>query len=219
MLRVMGRPIIHRVILEAKAAGADKILIVSSPNKPDLNQHLLDQASEGLEVEILMQRDPIGLGPAVAQALADEPCLVLLPDSFFHPASPTKRLAELLTQGCELAIAFRQVPDEQVSRYGIAVEQNGVLKGLVEKPDLAKAPSRWAVNGRYAFSAASSLWIRDWIEAHLPSQVERELPLTPAIQALMKQGCTGALVPAKDEEVRYDCGSPEGYRQAKELFG
>jgi UTP--glucose-1-phosphate uridylyltransferase len=218
MLPVAGKPVILRVIQEAREAGADKIIVVSSPSKPDLNRFIADLPKEWPEVELVMQDQPIGLGPAVAQALADEPCLILLPDSFFHPSSPSARLAQLLCQGGELAIAFRQVPDELVSRYGIAIEEKGGLLGLIEKPALADAPSRWAVNGRYAFSAASSLWIKNWIESHLPSQGERELPLTPAIQELLKQGVKGALLPVRDEENRYDCGSPEGYRLATEVF-
>lgn len=219
MLLVKGLPIIMLSILEAKEAGAEKIIVVSSPGKTDLNQFLASLPESGVEVEVVLQTEPIGLGPAVAQALAEEPCLVLLPDSFFTPSSPCTRLADLIKQGRAMAIAFRQVPDELVSRYGIAEEVDGELVGLVEKPRPAEAPSRLAVNGRYAFSAASSIWLKQWIESQLPGEGDKEMPLTTAIQELLGSGVKGAILEVNEGEVRHDCGSPEGYRLAKETFG
>lgn len=214
LLLVGGMPVIARGIEEAKAAGADQIFVISAEEKHDLNDYLLGQG-----VRVLMQTNPIGLGPAVAQALGDEDCLVLLPDSFFFPQSPSPRLLAALENGSELAIAFRQIPDDLVSRYGIAqMDEEGRLIGLVEKPKLENAPSRWAVNGRYAFSAELSLWLKNWITEHEPKPGEPELPMTPAIQAALFAGFKGEVVKVTDREVRFDCGSLEGYRHAQEVF-
>lgn len=214
MLPLGGRPLIGHVIREAKLAGADEIIVVSAPGKADLNAYLDTQP-----VTVIMQKSPLGLGPAVALALTQDSCLVLLPDSAFSPASPLPRLAEAVRAGADLAIAFRQVPDDLVSRYGIAEEKSGALVGLVEKPSLAEAPSRWAVNGRYAFSASSAASLKSWVEARLPAPGQPELPLTPAIQALLIGGARGSLVVCTDEERRHDCGSPEGYLAAREVLG
>lgn len=214
MLPLGGRPLIGHVIREAKQAGADEIIVVSAPCKADLNAYLDTQP-----VSVFMQESPIGLGPAVAQALSNEACLILLPDSSFSPASPARRLAEAVLEGADMAIAFRQVSDELVGRYGIAEERGGALVGLVEKPSLAEAPSRWAVNGRYAFSASVAVKLKNWIEERLPVHGQPELPLTPAIQALLIGGARGSLVVCTDEERRHDCGSPEGYLAAREVLG
>lgn len=214
LLPVGGQPVIARALAEAKQAGAEKIFVISAQEKRDLNAYL---AGEG--VTVLIQTSPVGLGPAVAQALVDEDCLVLLPDSFFFPQSPSSRLLESLKSSAEMAIAFRNVSDEMVSRYGIAkMDDEGRLTGLVEKPKLEAAPSRWAVNGRYAFSAELSLWLKNWIIEHEPMPGEPELPLTPAIQAALFAGYKGAVVKVNVKEVRFDCGSLEGYRHAQEVF-
>jgi UTP--glucose-1-phosphate uridylyltransferase len=214
LLPVGGQPVIARALSEAKAAGADDIFVISAEEKHDLNDYLSCQG-----VKVLIQTTPIGLGPAVAQALADDDCLILLPDSFFFPQSPSPRLLAELKGNAELAIAFRNVPDELVSRYGIAqMDEEGKLTGLIEKPKLENAPSRWAVNGRYAFSAELSLWLKNWITEHEPKPGEPELPLTPAIQAALFAGFKGAVVKVKEDEVRFDCGSLEGYRHAQEVF-
>jgi len=214
MLPLGGRPVIAWVIQEAKDSGAEEVIVISAKGKADLNAYLDTQP-----VTVMMQESPIGLGPAVALALEAETCMILLPDSTFSPASPALRLAEAVREGVDLAIAFRKIPDSQVSRYGIAEERDGVLAGLVEKPSLADAPSRWAVNGRYAFSATSSQNMRRLIEESLPLPGQPELPLTPAIQALLKTGAKGGLIICSEEETRHDCGSPEGYLAAKEVFG
>lgn len=214
MLLLGGRPVIAWVIREAREAGVEEIVVISAEGKADLNAYLDTQP-----VTVIMQEHPIGLGPAVAQALEAEPCLILLPDSAFAPASPAKRLAESIREGMDLSIAFRRIPDHLVSRYGIAEEREGALIGLVEKPSLAEAPSRWAVNGRYALSASSAMQVKKWIEERLPLPGQPELPLTPAIQALLKGGAKGGLVICSEEEQRHDCGSPEGYLAAKEVFG
>lgn len=214
LLSVGGEPVISRALAEAKEVGADEIFVISAEEKQDLNAYLSGQG-----VEVLLQTNPIGLGPAVAQALADEDCVVLLPDSFFFPQSPSPRLLAELKGNAELAIAFRSVPDELVSRYGIAqIDDEGKLTGLIEKPKLESAPSRWAVNGRYAFSAETSLWLKNWITEHEPKLGEPELPLTPAIQAALFAGFKGAVVKVKEDEVRFDCGSLEGYRHAQEVI-
>ncbi len=214
LLFVGGIPVIARAVKEAEEAGADKIYVVSAEEKSDLNNFLAD-----MNVEVLIQNEPIGLGPAVAQALADEECLVILPDSFFFPVSPSPRLIAALLSRADMAVAFRSVPDDLVSRYGIAqLDAEGKLIGLSEKPRLEEAPSRWAVNGRYAFSAQVSLWLKNWIAEHEPQAHQPELPLTPAIQAALNAGFRGEIVKVSEDEVRFDCGSLEGYRHAKEVF-
>ena len=214
LLLVGDLPVIARALAEAREAGATEIFVISAEEKHDLNDYLLSQG-----VKVLIQTSPIGLGPAVAQALDDEDCLVLLPDSFFFPQSPSPRLLAALKSKAELAIAFRTVSDDLVSRYGIAqMDEEGKLTGLIEKPKLEHAPSRWAVNGRYAFSAETSLWLKNWILEHEPKPGEPELPLTPAIQAALFAGFKGAVVKVKEDEVRFDCGSLEGYRHAQEVF-
>jgi UTP--glucose-1-phosphate uridylyltransferase len=109
-----------------------------------------------------------------------------------------------------------QVPDEDVSRYGIVAAEvdeshhdGGRLRrmtAIVEKPTQADAPSSLAVIGRYVLTPK----IFDKLE-----QTQRgaggEIQLTDAIEALMAEQ---SVYTYEFEGVRYDAGTTMGWLQA-----
>ena len=146
LLPVGDKPAIQLIVEEALAAGADRVVVVTSPDKPALRRHFdpspvwharcarkpaLDAALTHLE-EIgrrlvwVEQTEQKGLGHAVLQA-ADalrgeaEPVLVLLGDALVSGEPPSPAMVAL-SRACGGAsvVGLEEVPLEKVSRYGIA---------------------------------------------------------------------------------------------------
>jgi UTP--glucose-1-phosphate uridylyltransferase len=110
-------------------------------------------------------------------------------------------------------VAFREVPREEVSAYGVAdvgsdaVEPNLLpLRGVVEKPSVADAPSNFIATGRYVFSPG----IFDCLEKVTPGK-GGEIQLTDGIAMLIEREPVFAAV---FDEGRHDVGTPLDFLQA-----
>lgn len=161
------------------------------------------------------QQSALGLGHAVwcAKAVAKgEPVAVLLPDVIIK--SEKSCLAQMIDAYNEVGgniIAVDAVPESEVSKYGVIspVKRNGKLiemDGMVEKPDVADAPSNLKITGRYILQPE----IFDLLEDQGPG-AGNEIQLTDAMERLMKSQQFYAFeYDGKD----YDCGSIPGYFEA-----
>lgn len=164
------------------------------------------------------QRVQRGLGDAIlcGESFAGEnPFIVALGDSILgmHGSSTSvTRMSEIFTSmRASCIIAVEEVPAEETRHYGIIDPGEGEgdwvrIKNLVEKPDPAKAPSRWAVAGRYAFSPI----IFDMIRRVQPDK-RGEIQLTDAIQLLCEEGKRVLALKLPPKDKRYDIGNFPSY--------
>jgi UTP--glucose-1-phosphate uridylyltransferase len=109
-----------------------------------------------------------------------------------------------------------EVPEDQVSLYGIATVEPGerpgehLVTGLVEKPDPTDAPSNLAVIGRYVLPGS----IFDVLEG-LPPGRGGEIQLTDALEHL---AADEPIVGLTLDVPRYDTGDKLGYLKANVAF-
>jgi UTP--glucose-1-phosphate uridylyltransferase len=176
---------------------------------------------EDLEYFYTRQRRQLGLGHAVLCAepvVGRQPFVVALGDSVIglHAESQVVRtmIERFEASGAEGVIAFEEVPREEVVQYGIARPRGGVgavfeLEDLVEKPDVAEAPSNLAVAARYVFSPR----IFDYLNETQPGKGD-EIQLTDAIRMLIRDGhkVLGVRLPAGQR--RFDIGNFQSYFEA-----
>ncbi len=113
------------------------------------------------DIITVRQQVPMGLGHAIwcARAIVgDEPFAIFLPDELMigHKGGSgcMKQMVDAYEQTGGNLISVLEVPMEEVSSYGVIAPgaENGSLtevKGLVEKPPVAEAPSNKIVSGRY----------------------------------------------------------------------
>ena len=173
-----------------------------------------------IKFSFVRQAAPLGLGHAVLcaeHAVGGEPFAVLLPDDLIDATRPA--LAQMVEQfnlrPASLPAVQNARPDE-THRYGIcdAVVTDARVarvRGIVEKPKPAQAPSTLGVVGRYVFTPTIFDCLRD-----ITPGVGGELQLTDAIARLL------ALEPVfayRFAGQRYDCGSKEGMMQATVMLG
>lgn len=199
---------------------AELIAHLRETGKEELLEELAFER-ENLEYFYTRQRRQLGLGHAVLCAepvVGSQPFVVALGDSIIglHAQSQVVRrmIGEFESSGADAVIALEQVPREEVVNYGIAQPRDGVgevfeLEDLIEKPEVAEAPSNLAVAARYVFSPV----LFDYLHRTPPGKGD-EIQLTDAIRLLIRDGhkVLGVCLPA--DEQRFDIGNFESYFQA-----
>ena len=177
LLPLVDVPVLHHLIFEAKAAGCDRIHIITSPTKDftSLQENLtktypmytkeqsLLHPLEGVEVFYHTQYEQKGLGHAIMMARdgIQGPFLVLLGDNIltsnhaalhdFMPSDVSKQLVELYEEYMSPCAAVYDVGIDRVDNYGIVSLKDDLITSIVEKPNQEDAPSTFALCGRYIY--------------------------------------------------------------------
>jgi UTP--glucose-1-phosphate uridylyltransferase len=150
-------------------------------------------ASDLADIHYVRQRDPLGLGHAVSVArhhVGNEPFAVLLADDLMvDDARLLRSMLDSFGERGRSVVALSEVAPNEISSYGCAdpvgPPVNGVmdLRGVVEKPAPADAPSNYAIIGRYVFGPE----VFDALDRIQPGR-GGELQLTDAIALLCDDG-------------------------------
>ena len=125
MLPVGSKPAIQLIVEEALAAGADEVVIVTSPEKEIIKRYFDGDPDLAGRIRWAYQTEQKGLGHAVlqaAEALADEtdPVLVLLGDALVSGEAPSAAMAAISrAHNGASVVGLERVPRERISRYGI----------------------------------------------------------------------------------------------------
>ncbi len=184
-------------------------------------QDLLDELKfEDLEANFFYTRQRMqkGLGDAILcgeNFAGEQPFVVALGDSILGLNGKSRSIARIseLFEGLRAScvIAVEEVEPSETSHYGIIDPGEGEgdwvrIKNLVEKPSPEKAPSRFAIAGRYAFSPL----IFDMIRRVKPDK-RGEIQLTDAIQLLCEEGKRVIALKLPPSDKRYDIGNFPSY--------
>jgi UTP--glucose-1-phosphate uridylyltransferase len=236
MLPIVDKPSIQYVVEEAARAGIDDVLVITGRGKRAIEDHFdrnfeleyyLEQdgkddllrevqaTNDLADIHFIRQRDPLGLGHAVSVArdhTGSEPFAVLLGDDIMIDDSQLLRtMLDVHTVEGGTVLALMEVAPPEISAYGAAaveVVQPGLVRvrGVVEKPAPADAPSNLAVIGRYVFSPE----IYDALDRTEPG-VGGELQLTDAVAHLIGEYPVHGVV---FSEGRYDIGQKLDFLRA-----
>ncbi len=243
MLPVAGKPCIQYIVEELASVGVEQILIITGQRKRVIEDHFdkdlyleqLLQMSEQKELlETLQYEDmdiqyfytrqsrPSGLGDAIKHAkdfINDEPFIIALGDSIIH-SSESKPLLERMIDAYtnnqnSIIVGTRQVPLEDVSKFGIVKPKGDINKDLVEIEDVIEKPSPKTTPSTLAFAARYIMppSIFDALERTGPGK-GGEVQLTDAMRLLLKEGTKGYSICLTDKEKRYDIGNMSSYFEA-----
>jgi UTP--glucose-1-phosphate uridylyltransferase len=236
MLPLVDKPAVQYVIEEAVRAEIRDILIVTGRGKRTLEDHFdrsfelesylersgkhdqlkqVREISEMAVVHYIRQRDPLGLGAAVAVSephVGGDPFAVLLGDDIVATSDALlPKMIGIYERYGRSVIAVQEVTREDISLYG-AVKPEFVeddlarVLDIVEKPSKEEAPSNLAVIGRYVFTPEIFDAIRQ-----TPPDAGGDVQLTDAIALLARQQAVYAFV---FDGVRYDIGKKLDYLRA-----
>lgn len=241
LLPVVDTPAIQVVVEEVVRSGIRDIAMVISPGKnavlnqfapaPELERFLEERgkfdllelvraSSRMAKITPVEQKSPLGIGHAVMQArsvIGNEPFAVLLPDDIFDSEPPCLRqLLDAAERNDAPVVALLRVAKSEISKYGIVESQPAGprlhrLTGMVEKPSADKAPSEFAIMGRYVLPPE----IFGILENAKPG-TGGEIQITDALLALSRQR---PLYGYEFEGVRYDLGDRLGFLIAQIGYG
>ena len=175
----------------------------------------VDRLSEQVDLTYMQQKEPRGLGHAVwtARRLVEgEAAAVLLPDDVILGGAPClQQLMQVYAETGATVLAVRKVARDQVSRYGIIAtgssdRRTHEVVDMVEKPDLAEAPSDLAIFGRYVLTPDVFVALGDTRPG-----AGKEIQLTDAIKRTLGRS---RVVAYEFEGDYYDTGTIPGYLRA-----
>lgn len=244
MLTIVDAPIIFYVVEEAANAGIEDIILIQGRGKTaiedffdtsyeledklakDGKSQLLERVSrirERVNIISIRQKHPLGLGHAVLcgqPIVGDSPFAVLLGDEIMINSGNSENTTATLSrvhhqEGCS-CVAVMEVPNNEVSKYGIAdvgAKKDGVfeVKGFVEKPSPQQAPSRWALPGRYVLDAL----IFEYLKNAKPG-VNGEIQLTDSMNSMAREH---RFLASTFQSKRFDAGDKLGYLKANIELG
>jgi UTP--glucose-1-phosphate uridylyltransferase len=238
LLPIVDRPTIQYIVEECVRAGLSDVLLVTAQGKSAIEDHfdvalgleqaLLDKGKDDLLAEVrhvtelatvhaIRQGEALGLGHAILQARThvgdDDSFVVALGDDIVDPDSDfLERMIAQHDRTGRPVVALMEVPDADVSKYGIAevkaTDEDGVfaITGLVEKPDPADAPSNLAIIGRYVLPGAIFPVLADTAPG-----AGGEIQVTDALHAMATEE---PIIGVRLDGIRHDAGDKMGYLQA-----
>lgn len=240
LLPIVDRPLIEYAVSEALAAGITEVVFVIAPGKEAIRDHFSEStradafaaaSGDAATVERVTgparaaryhwayQAEPRGIAHAIQCArdqLEGGPFALIFPDDLILGRSTVEELSIAHRQTGGTVIAVQEVPEAEVPQYGIVDpigEGNPVrLRGVIEKPTLAEAPSRLAIVGRYILGET----IFRHIDATPPGR-NGEIQVTDAIARQIAAGepVSGLRYSGR----RFDTGRPLGYLVANIAAG
>jgi len=242
LLPVVDTPGIELVAEEAAAAGAERLVIVTSEGKDGVVAHFVqDLVLEGtleargkqamlakvrrapalIKVESVVQAEPLGLGHAISCVepvlTADEDAvIVLLPDDLVLPTGVLETMATVRAKHGGTVLCAIEVTPGEISAYGV-FDVEPVAEG--DNPDVLK------VNGMVekpktedapSLYAAAGRYLLDRAIFDALRRINRgvggEVQLTDAIALLIAEGHPVHVVVHRGS--RHDLGNPGGYLKA-----
>ncbi|MCR9125635.1 MAG: sugar phosphate nucleotidyltransferase [Rhodobacteraceae bacterium] len=243
LLPVYDTPLLQLAIDEALAAGARRLVFVSHPSKPGIQDYVtadpdlraklvakqktdlvrsLDRAAvaDKVETHFVFQQTPLGLGHAVQCAAGFRnggPVGVILPDDVILGAPCLSEMAAAYApQTARHMVATMRVDDDTISRYGV-FELTGQSNGAsMMVSGMVEKPAPEKAPSNYA--AVGRYLLDDSIFDHLDGLAPGlggEIQLTDAIAQAQK---TEGLCAFAFSGTRYDCGNREGLFQAASAY-
>jgi UTP--glucose-1-phosphate uridylyltransferase len=236
MLPIVDRPLIQYAVDEAREAGIEQMIFVTGRGKAAIEDHfdiayeLENTMSErGKDLSVLgptrlgpgncayvRQQEPLGLGHAIWCArdiVGDEPFAIFLPDELMHgkPGCMAQMVEAYNEVGGNL-ISVLEVPNDEVSSYGVIAPGAAVsdklteVNGLVEKPAVEQAPSNKIISGRYILQPEVMRTLEDQEKG-----AGGEIQLTDAMARMIGSQPFHAVTFSGR---RFDCGSKTGFVEA-----
>lgn len=241
MLPIVDKPLIQYALEEARSAGIEDFIFVTSRGKSSMEDHFdtayeledtLEKKGKTKELEELLawlpeegrvaytrQSRPLGLGHAVwcaRELVGDEPFAVLLPDELvLSEPSCTAQMAAIFEETGGNVIGVVDVPREQTSRYGIL--ETGEDDGrLAEVTGLVEKPKPEDAPSTLAVMGRYILLPE--VFDHL-SRKERgagnEIQLTDAMARMIGGAPFHGF---RFKGARHDCGNKLGFLEANIAF-
>ena len=243
MLTVVDRPVIQRVVDEAREAGIEHFIFVTGRNKGVIEDHFdrqveleqtLKARNKNAQLDMLAadlpepgstsftrQQEPLGLGHAVwcaRELVGNEPFALMLPDVIVK--SPNAGcLSQMMSMYKEVAgniIAVEPVDPELAYKYGV-VKLEDQANGMQKIVDMVEKPAVEKAPSNLIIMGRYILQpeIFNILSAH-ETGAGGEIQITDAMLRMLQ---TQDFYACEYQGESYDCGSKLGFLMANVAFG
>jgi dTDP-glucose pyrophosphorylase len=208
MLPVHGKPLLEHILERLRAAGFDKVLIVTGFRAETIENHFA-----GYPMELMFVRQNELNGTAKAALLAEEfvgadPFVLTFGDILIEPEDYRDTVRLIESPAVDGVIAVKHVDDPF---QGAAVyEENGRVTEIIEKPPRGTSRTNWNSAGMYAFRPAVFEELR-----RVPLSERGEYELTSALRQMLANRKN--LLIGEMRGGWSDVGRPEDLRVAADL--
>ena len=234
LLPINGKPGLQYILEECVDAGIKEIILIISKKKEIIkkyfyndsfykkilknkkNQKIINEYKKIKKykkmIKFVYQNSPLGTGDAVLKCkklIKTKYFLMLMPDDLIIKNNCSKALIRVHRKYKSSVIASMKVKKNEVSRWGIInmkkiTKENFLIKDVIEKPEIKKAPSNNAIIGRYILSNK----IFNVLNKQKPGK-NGEIHITDSINTMMinKNKFIGHTFSGK----YLDCGTMKGY--------
>ncbi|MCV7091669.1 UTP--glucose-1-phosphate uridylyltransferase [Mycobacterium interjectum] len=242
LLPVVDTPGIELVAEEAAAAGAERLVIVTSEGKDGVVAHFVEdlvlegtleargkkamldkvrRAPQLIKVESVVQAEPLGLGHAIGcveptLAADEDAVMVLLPDDLVLPTGVLETMAKVRAARGGTVLCAIEVTPEEISAYGVFDVEP--VPGS-DNPDVLKVKGmveKPKADDAPSMYAAAGRYVLDRAIFDALRRIERgaggEVQLTDGIALLIEEGHPVHVVVHRGS--RHDLGNPGGYLKA-----
>ncbi|OBG23057.1 UTP--glucose-1-phosphate uridylyltransferase [Mycobacterium sp. 852002-51057_SCH5723018] len=242
LLPVVDTPGIELVAEEAAAAGAERLVIITSEGKDGVVAHFVEdlvlegtleargkkamldkvrRAPQLIKVESVVQAEPLGLGHAIScveptLAADEDAVMVLLPDDLVLPTGVLEIMSRVRAQRGGTVLCAIEVTPEEISAYGV-FDVEPVVDD--DNPDVLKVKGmveKPKASEAPSMYAAAGRYVLDRAIFDALGRIDRgaggEMQLTDAIALLIKEGHPVHVVVHHGS--RHDLGNPGGYLKA-----
>ena len=244
MLTVGEQPLIQHAVEEAREAGIEEFIFVTSPSKEALTRHfdthgelettlekrgktaILEKLRKSNlkadELKVAYQNEPLGLGHAVwcaKEHIGNEPFAVLLPDVVVH----TKGFKSCLAQMVDVyndkggnVLALTEVPMEQTASYGV-IDIKSQDRNLYDINGMVEKPKPEDAPSNLSITGRYILQpeVLEYLSA-FERGAGNEIQLTDSMARLIGQQPFHGI---KFHGTDYDCGSRLGFIEANIAYG
>ena len=243
IMTLIDRPLIQYAIDEAREAGIEEFIFVTSRGKgaledyfdeaPSLAATLRDKNKTELlnileatnmdsgQIAYVRQTRALGLGHAVwcaRRLIADEPFAVILPDDVIQgEPGCLKQMVDAYQETGGNMVAAMEVSEDQTSSYGI-IDVKEDMGGMVSVKNMVEKPEAGTAPSNLAVIGRYILSpnVLDALDG-AASGAGGEIQLTDAISKQIEE--FGDVYGFRFAGQRYDCGSKAGFLQATISFG
>ena len=243
MLPVVDRPLIQRVVDEAREAGIEHFIFVTGRNKGVIEDHFdrqfeleltLEERQKRAELALLAQdlpgagqtsftrqQSPLGLGHAVwcaRELVGSEPFALLLPDVLVqHSRGCLAQMMDVYREAGSDAnmIAVEEVPAERIHMYGV-VGVGAKLGKAFKITEMVEKPARAAAPSNLIITGRYILQPQIFdILANQTRGAGGEIQLT---DAMIRLAAAQPFLGLKFEGKSFDCGSKIGFLAANVAY-
>ncbi|BCW86138.1 UTP--glucose-1-phosphate uridylyltransferase [Arthrobacter sp. NicSoilE8] len=214
LLPLADRPVLDHILSELEDAGIERTVLVSRPDKPLIAQYATARGfpnPKAMTVEVVHQDARPGNGGAIlsgAEAVGDEPVLVVWGDEVFIPGTRTAEVLSAFASTGKPTISLSRVDELSVRKCGIAEVEDGPapltrVRAVLEKPSPMDTTSRLASVGGFALTSELLHTL-----SKTPPSADGEIYLSTAIDNYAREH---SVYGVELSSAWYETGSIDGY--------